>query len=181
MPFIISIDPGEKYTGICLFEYTEGETGANLMLKKKLTSKEEYFQVLRVAVSYAQVSRITHVACENFRVRDEKDAGRHSFNPRAHSSPANMFKWSEVPTIRAVGQAEIFAFWIGAEFVLQEPGNVLPMGRKWCDFPCPQNPKTHIADDISAYIHGCHLMMKLKIIRGVKDVTKFGQSSIPEV
>jgi hypothetical protein len=181
---IISVDPGEKNIGICLFKYDTEKKKADLRVKTILSGPEALFDVLAVAEGMVSAgSKINTVVCENYRIRpvdesyNRKSPSRSPYGRSQSGGISTKDFWSEVLTIRVIGACQFFAYRVGAEFVLQE-SRILAMGRKWCDFPVPQSPSSHIKDDISAYIHGVHYMVQQRMIRGVDDVTKFGQEKL---
>lgn len=181
---IVTVDPGETNIGFCLFTGDEKKTGkVNLAIKTILHSNEDLFDVLQVAEGMVgEGLKINTVVCENYRIRPPGDGqnqprGRSTYGRSQYgSSQAISAKdfWSEVKTIRLIGAMQFFAYRVGATFVLQEPG-ILAMARKWCDFPMN---KGHIQDDVSAYCHGAHFMMKSGLIKSVDDIAKFGQEVI---
>lgn len=188
---IISVDPGEARIGFCLFKGDEKQNGTmDLAVMTILRGPEELHGVLMSAEGFVSKGiKISTVVCENYRIRPPEQPqgnsrrrqpyGRSAYGSSQYSEnyaiSAKDF-WSEVKTIRVIGALEFFAFRVGAEFVLQEPKDVLTMGRKWCDLPGAH--KKHLDDDLSAYIHGAHYLMKKGIVRSVDNITKFGQDVI---
>lgn len=176
---IISVDPGESRIGFCLFRYDPETKKADLRTKVILNGPSELYGLLTIAEGLG--GKINTVVCENYRIRPPVNPNPRSHSPYGRSQSGGMLSakdfWSEALTIRVIGACEYFAQRVEADFVIQEP-KILAMGRKWCDFPVSQNPKTHIPDDIAAYIHGAHFMMNARMIRSVDDITKFGQDVI---
>ena len=178
---IISVDPGEKRIGFCLFKYDEVAKKADLRTMVVVEGPSELYNLLRIAQGLG--ARILAVVCENYRIRPPDNPNPRSHNPYGRSQygastgiSAKDF-WSEALTIRVIGACEMFAQWVEAKFVVQEP-KILTMGRLWCDFPVPKAPKGHIKDDVSAYIHGAHYMMGQGMIGSVSDIMKFGQEKM---
>lgn len=173
---IISVDPGEKRIGFCIFKYDAETKKADLRTKVILDGPSELYGLLSMAEGLGD--KIDTVVVENYRIRPPVNPNPRGRAPYGRSQNGAMINakdfWSEALTIRVIGACEYFAQRIGAQFVVQE-AKVLAMGRKWCDFPVSQNPSTHIPDDIAAYIHGAHYMMSQRMIRSVDDIAKFGQ------
>lgn len=150
----------------------------NLAVKTIVGGPRDLNDALIMVEGLAKPGQISTVVCENYRIRADGDSdptkraayGRSRYAAQKHDVISKRDFWSEVKTIRVIGAAEFFAQRVKAEFVIQEPA-VLGMGRKWCDFPITTK---HIPDDISAYIHGAHFMMKSGLIRSVADISKFG-------
>lgn len=178
-PLIVSIDPGEARIGFCLFRYDPDTKKADLRIKETVNGPDDLYSLLMVAEGNGK--NISHVVCENYRIHPPKQDNPRSRAPYGRSQHGASISakdfWSEVITIRVIGACEFFAKRIDAVFVIQEPG-ILAMGRKWCDFPVPKSPTAHIKDDVSAYIHGAHFMISQHWIRGVDDISKFGQETI---
>lgn len=181
MSLIISVDPGEVRIGFCMFKYDPESKKADLRIKQILNGPSELYDLLKVAQGLGGVETIV---CENYRTRPPDNPNPRGRSPYGRSQGGGVISvkdfWSEQLTIRVIGACEMYAQWQGAKFVTQEPKDVLPMGRKWCDYPVPKSSTGHIKDDVSAYIHGAHYMMKRGMIRGVEDITKFGQGVIPQ-
>lgn len=167
---IIAWDPGEKNIGCAMFSYNEEARTANLMFKRILT-RDTMYKVLELAEGMLLNENQRHTfVIENFRIDPNNVANR---NPRGRSSA--MFQWSEVETSQVIGALRYAAFRMNqSDVVMQEPG-ILAMGRKWCDFKVP---KGHIPDDVSAYIHGLHYMMKYGLINSTDDVIREGQTRL---
>lgn len=180
MGLILSVDPGEKHIGFCMFKYMAESKKADLQAMAVLDGPQELFSLFATAEGLG--GQIETVVCENFRTRPpENNTNPRGRSPYGRSQSGAVIStrdfWSEQLTIRVIGVCEYFAFRVGAKFVTQEP-QILAMGRKWCDFKVPQSPGSHIKDDISAYIHGAHYMMQRRMILGVEDILKFGQERI---
>lgn len=168
---IIAFDPGDKNIGCAMFSYSEEEKKANLLFKRVL-NRETLYSVLELAEKMlVGKPDVKHTfVIENFRIDPNNVANR---NPRARSSA--MFQWSEVETSQVIGALKYAAYRMNnSDVVMQEPA-ILAMGRKWCDFKVP---KGHIPDDISAYIHGLHYMMKFGLIQSPDDVIREGQTRL---
>jgi hypothetical protein len=159
-----------------MFRYFPETKKADLRIKTILNGPSELYDLLKTAQGLGDVGT---VVCENYRTRPPENTNPRGRSPYGRSQFGGVISakdfWSEQLTIRVIGACEMYAQWQGAQFVTQEPKDVLPMGVKWCDFKVP---KGHLPDDISAYIHGVHFMRKRNMILGVDDVTKFGQETI---
>jgi hypothetical protein len=167
---IFSIDPGDVRIGFCMFTYSEKNRKADLRIKEILDT-EGLYTMLNLIDGMTTPTKKHVFVVENFRVDGQNVAGRNSGHPV-------MFQWNEMLTSQVIGAVKYAAFRLNqSKVVMQEP-RILTMGRKWCDFPVPKNPKTHLKDDVSAYIHGAHFMMKAQMIDSVKDIAKFGQTEI---
>lgn len=167
---IISIDPGDVRIGFCMFTYSQDTRKADLRIKEILDT-EGLYQMLNLLDGLTGPTKKHVFVMENFRVDVNDVAGRGNGHPV-------MFQWNEMLTSQVIGAVKYAAFRLNnSKVVMQEP-RILTMGRKWCDFPVPANPKTHLKDDVSAYIHGAHFMMKAQMIDSVKDITKFGQAEL---
>lgn len=159
---IFSFDPGDKNNGFCYFKYDTETKKADLRIMQIMT-QDEIEDILKVAwgVSQADPKPEIYFVAENFRV-DSMGRGA-------------VFQWSEMETIRIIGAIKLAAKWCGAKFILQEPGEVWPMARKWA-VPYPfKRINTHPEDDKSAWCHGAKFMMKCRWINTVDQITMFGQ------
>jgi hypothetical protein len=163
--FLISVDPGDVNNGFCFFKYDATTRKADTRIMQVLSSDslEDYLKIMWGTVNSApkEDPPEVHFVVENFRIDG------HVRN--------KVFQWSEVVTVRNIGKVQMVAKWLGAKFTTQEPGNVLPMGRKWAPFKLP---KGHIPDDKSAWIHGAHYMMNMKWINTVDQITMMGQEKL---
>lgn len=168
---IISIDPGDVNNGFCYFQYNPETKTADTKIMKIMGSTEVY-NMLKVIWGFGQAGPKPEWAeqpnpynmffvVENFRMD-------------SHVRGA-VFQWSEMLTSQMIGSVKLLASWMNAPVYMQEPGNVLPMARKWA--PWPKMPK-HIPDDKSAWLHGVHWMMQKKLIFTPSHVTMFGQEML---
>ena len=162
---LFSVDPGENNNGFCYFKYNMQEKKADTKIMK-VCSREELEDILKVVWGIRQASAnasITFVV-ENFRV-----------DSKARNA---IFQWSEMETIRVIGALELAAKWCGANIVLQEPGSVWPLARKWA-IPYPfKRINKHPEDDKSAWCHGAKYMMDKKWINTVDQISMFGQERL---
>lgn len=168
---IIAWDPGEKNIGCAMFSYNEDEELANLLFKRTV-NKPDMYKILEMAEKMLinQPGEKHTFVIETFRIDPNNVANR---NPRARNSA--MYQWSEVETSQVIGALKYAAYRMNQSHVVtQEPG-ILAMGRKWCDFKVPQG---HIPDDISAYIHGVHYMIKTGLITSTDQIIHAGQSRL---
>lgn len=169
---IFSFDPGDTNNGFCYFKYDTETKKADLRIMQVL-SQSSLHDMLKVAWGVSQLKTETtddpternppemYFVVENFRV-DSKSRGA-------------IFQWSEMETIRVIGAIELAAKWCNAKFILQEPGEVWPMARKWA-IPYPfKKINVHPEDDKSAWCHGAKYMMKRRWIGTVDQITMFGQ------
>ena len=169
---IFSWDPGEVRTGVALFNYDKGTRKADLKMIRILNT-EEVYKVLEMAEKMLREGENHTFVIENFRADVNNVAGR-----QGRAKSAGMFQWSEMKTSQMIGSLVYAAYRLNkSPIILQEPGEVLPMGRIWCDLPVPK--KGHIPDDKSAYIHGVHYMIQTGMINEVGDVLKYGQETLP--
>jgi hypothetical protein len=161
---IFAWDPGETNTGFVYFKWNPETKLAETKIMKILNPKEldDWLKVVWGLASAPELD--TTFVIENFRI----DNARNQF-----------FQWSEVKTIRVIGKIEMMADWTGSKKKYQESG-ILAQGRKWAPaiLKVPKNPKTHIPDDKSAWIHGVKYMLDLQLIRTVDDVILFGQERL---
>lgn len=163
---VFGIDPGEVNTGFVWIKYdTETKTGDTLIMK--IYDPEGLYGVLQRVwgITQAKVNDEApeiYFVVENFRVNSNQDVRK------------KMWVWDEVKTIRIIGAIELAAKWCGAKITLQEPGNVLPMARKWAPFKMAQHPR----DDHSAWCHAVHFMMQRKWIDTPDQITMHGQGRL---
>jgi hypothetical protein len=159
---VFAIDPGDKNNGFCYFKYDPETKTADTKIMQVMDQKGVH-DMLKIAwgVSQADESPELFFVVENFRV-DSKSRGA-------------IFQWSEMETIRVIGAIELAAKWCNAKFVLQEPGEVWPLARKWA-IPYPfHRINKHPEDEKSAWCHGAKFMMRMRWIDTVDQVTMFGQ------
>ena len=170
---IIAWDPGEKNIGCAMFSYDEKERKANLLFKRILDRANMYGVLELAEKMLAGNENVKHTfVIENFRIDPNNVANR---NVGRGGRSSAMFQWSEVETAQVIGTLRYAAHRMNqSDVVMQEP-TILAMGRKWCDFKVP---KGHIPDDISAYIHGLHYMIKFGLIDSPDDVIRNGQTKL---
>lgn len=160
---IVSIDPGDVNNGFCYFKYNPETKTADTKIMKIMGARE-VSTMLRMMWEIGQAGSTKasiFFVIENFRVD-------------SHIRGA-MFQWSEMLTSQMIGRIKLCAEWLEAPVYMQEPSNVLPMGRKWAPFKVP---KGHIPDDKSAWIHGVHWMKSKGLITSPSQVTFFGQETL---
>lgn len=161
---IIAIDPGDVRIGFAAFTYDPSKRQADLRMKE-IIDVEGLYERLNCFDGLTPPGTQHVFVVENFRVDSEVRGA--------------MFQWNEMLTSQVIGSVKYAAFRLNkSRVVIQEPA-ILAMARKWCDFPMPKRPSGHIKDDVSAYCHGAHFMMKANMIDTVKDILKFGQASLP--
>lgn len=161
---LFAFDPGDKRNGFCWFKYDTESKIADLKIMSILDPEELNNMIkviwgVKVARGDAEID-ITLV-CENFRVRPENKTAK--------------FGWNELHVIRSIGKVELLASLLDCKLVLQEPSNVLAMGRKWVPFKVAAG---HLRDDHAAFIHGAHYMMAMKWFPTVDSITMFGQEKM---
>lgn len=160
----MAFDPGDKNNGFCMFAVDQEKPKADLRIKTILDPSALH-SMLKVLWGTADTDDTRCVfVVENFRV-DTMARGR---------TNQMTFQWNEVKTSRVIGKIELIADWTGSEIVYQEP-RVLDMGKRWCDFKVN---KSHIQDDVSAYIHGAYYLMRNELVQTVEDISKFGQETM---
>lgn len=165
--FLVSVDPGDVNNGFCFFKYDTETRVADTRIMEILTGK--------------QLSEHLHLVWEMIRKARENDPTKEipiTFvveNFRVGTSRGAVFQWNEVLTARNIGKVEFIAESMNAHMVLQEPGSVLQMGRKWAPFKVN---KGHIRDDHSAWIHGVYYMMRVNWFTDADSVKFFGQERL---
>lgn len=176
---IIAWDPGEKNIGCAMFSYNEDEELANLLFKRTV-NKADMYKILEMAEKMLinQPGEKHTFVIENFRIDPlditNRQASGGRANPRRRTT-GSMYQWDEVLTSQTIGALKYAAFRMNqSHVIMQEPG-ILTMGRKWCDFKIP---KGHLPDDISAYIHGVHYMIKAGLITSTDQIIHAGQSKL---
>lgn len=167
---IISIDPGDVNTGFCYFKYDPATKVADTRIMKIMGTKEVY-DALRMLWGIGQVTEPDFPGQQNpnnmFFIIE-------NFRMDSHVRGA-VFQWNELLTSQMIGAVKLCAGWLEAPVYMQEPSQVLPMGRKWAPFPVP---KGHIPDDKSAWIHGVYWMMQKKLVFSPGSVKFFGQDTL---
>lgn len=159
---IFAFDPGDKNNGFAYFKYDTEAKMADTKIMKIMT-QDEVEDILKIpwGVSQANPEAELYFVVENFRV-DSK--GRNV-----------TFQWSEMETIRMIGAIKLAAKWANGKFILQEPGAVWPLARKWA-IPYPfKRINVHPEDDKSAWCHGAKFMQDCRWINTVDQITMFGQ------
>jgi hypothetical protein len=166
---VFGIDPGEVNTGFAWLKYDPETKKADTKIKqifdrKGLNATLKTVWGLTEAKAGEEKPEIYFVV-ENFRVNSNQDVRK------------KMWVWDEVKTVRVIGAIELAAEWCGAKMILQEPSNVLPMARRWAS-PFFNMKKQHLDDDVSAWCHAVHFMMKRNWIAVADQVTLFGQEKL---
>lgn len=164
---IIAVDPGDVRNGFCYFKYNTETKMADVRIMDIFTSKQLTENLLTIwgigqPREGGKKPDLTFVV-ENFRV-DSKVRGK-------------AFQWNEVLTARNIGKVEMLADWLGAPLVIQEPANVLGMGRKIVSGIIKVS-SGHLRDDHSAFIHGVHYMLNARLINTTDQITMFGQGAL---
>jgi hypothetical protein len=138
----------------------------------RILNTQEVYKTLELAEKMLPEGGTHTFVIENFRADVNNVSGR-----QGRTKSAGMFQWSEMKTSQLIGTLTYAAYRMNqSPVILQEPGQVLTMGRVWCDLPVPK--KGHIPDDKSAYIHGAHYMMNAGLIDSVDDILKNGQERL---
>lgn len=162
---VIAVDPGDANNGFVYFKYDPETKKADTVIMQILTPEvlsKRLMQIWYIGQQPGYEPKNMHFVVENFRVD-------------SHVRGA-MFQWNEMKTSKQIGKVEFVAESLGAPITLQEPANVLAMGRKWG--PWRKLPK-HIPDDKSAWLHGANYMMKtMKWFSTVDSITMFGQEML---
>lgn len=166
---IFGIDPGEVNCGFVWIKY-DSETKKGDTRIKGIHTPDAMYNLLKIVWEKSQSDSEAefYFVAENFRVNN------------SHSDPRKQtYFWDEVKTIRVIGALELAAKWCGTELVLQEPGNVLSMARKWAE-PIwgKAMKKKHLDDDVSAWCHAVHFMMNKKWIGVPEQIAIFGQERL---
>lgn len=166
--YVVSVDPGDKNNGFCFFKYNTEAKTADTLIMDILTPKLLSQRLNQIYLG-SQVdgfdSKSWNFVVENFRV-DSNVRGA-------------MFQWNEVSTAKMIGRVEFVAEAMDAPIILQEPANVLPMARKWAKPAFGKKMEAnHLKDDISAWCHGVHFMMKRNWIGTTDQVTIRGQERL---
>jgi hypothetical protein len=165
---IFGFDPGEVNNGFAWIKYdTETKTGDTRIMQ--VFDRDGLNDTLKLVWGLVSAQKedppeIIFVV-ENFRVNSNDDVRK------------KLWVWDEVKVIRVIGGIELVAKWCGAKVILQEPGNVLPMARKWASGHFKM-AKGHFKDEQSAWCHAVHFMMKRGLITDASQVTMFGQDSL---
>lgn len=159
---VFAIDPGDKSNGFCYFKYNDDERTANLEVMSNFDPKE-LTDMLKIVWGIAQVDKPKiWLVCENFRIDTKVRQAK--------------FQWNEMEVIRTIGKVQMLAALLEVPLTLQEPGNVLPMGRRWVPFKVN---KGHLDDKHAAFMHGAHFMMeRMKWFPTVDSITLFGQEKL---
>ena len=169
---IFSFDPGDVNNGFCYFKHDSERKVADLKVMKSM-GITELTNMLKVIWGISQKAEPAFpeqpnpssmfFVIENFRVD-------------SHVRGA-IFQWSEMLTSEMIGRIKFCADLVNAPHYMQEPGNVLPGGRKTV-FPVFGKLPQHIPDEKSAFIHGVHWMINKKLIRTIDQVVMFGQERL---
>ena len=165
--YVVSLDPGHVNNGFCFFKYDVEKKRADTLIIDKLTPKMLSQRLKQIWMAFVGKedfdSKAWFFIVENFRVD-------------SHIRGA-MFQWNDMSTSRQIGKVEFVAEGMNATCVLQEPAQVLPMARKWAS-PYFNMKKQHIDDEVSAWCHGVHFMMKRNWIGTPDQVTIKGQQRL---
>lgn len=166
---IVAVDPGDVNNGFCYFKH-DSETGKADLRIKQILSGDGMSKILKMLYELnrdkdSNEERKTNphnffFVVENFRV-DTKVRGA-------------MFQWNDMKTSRMIGRVELCAEWMEAPVFLQEP-TILGIMRKQSPFPVN---KSHMQDDISAFLHGLKFMQDKNLVRTVDDVIIGGQERL---
>lgn len=173
---IIAVDPGDVNNGFCYFKYDGESRTADLKIMKVMGARE-LANILKVIWGIGQAGPKEPALKSN---GDPKPNPNNMFfvieNFRMDTVHRGaVFQWNELLTSQMIGRVKLCAEWMDAPVFMQEPSNVLPMGRKWCPFKLP---KGHIPDDKAAFIHGAHFMMDKNLISTVDQIRIFEQEKI---
>lgn len=166
---IIAVDPGDVNNGFAYFKYFPESRTADLKIMKICGSKE-LSTLLKIIWGLGQAKPNEEQKTNPYNMFFVIE----NFRMDSHVRGA-VFQWNELLTSQMIGRVRLCAEWMDAPVFMQEPGNVLPLGRKWCPFKLP---KGHIPDDKAAFIHGAHFMMSKNLIADVGQIKLFGQETI---
>ncbi len=164
---IIAIDPGDVRIGFAAFTYDAEKRQADLRIKE-IVDLEGLYERFELCECLLKDGAQHIFVAENFRVDGHDVTGR-----------GVTFQWNEMLTSQVIGAVKYAAYRMNrSPVIIQEP-RILAQARKWCDFPMPRHPNGHIKDDVSAYCHGAHYMMRTGMVDNVRQILKFGQEAIP--
>ena len=131
-----AFDPGGR-TGIAIF-YSDGSD-----LTKKSLTEEHFLLYLQMLIKVRDNTFNTFIV-EDFRLRQDK----------ALDLVGNNFVAS-----RMIGAIQLTAHILKVPIVYQ-PSSILPTALKWAGIP---KPRGHLPDELSAYAHGIHYLVKNNI------------------
>lgn len=134
----ISIDPGEKTSGIC-----EWDEEGNLLnwYERDFDATLDYLEQIP--------STLKVLIYEEYRIRGNK---------------TTQHAWSTVPTLQLIGSINYVCTRRKIKTVAQQ-ASILQIASKWAQMPIPK--KAHLRDWKSAYLHGYYYLHRAGIIKSL--------------